>query len=187
MDDNNNLVESTITVPKNTGVTGFIHTIKEILKLSRVQSIHINSKGVVEYKRYVSDGEHRDFNIDFSGIEPYGIIRNGILSELIVSSCNAAVTIISMLDMAHSDNLYPVAFVTGANSTLWDWYKTTTGFQLSSNDSLCGLPLYTDRQAPDSVLILCAAHNKTSELIDTHKSYKIDMSVVGLDTTVEVI
>ena len=181
------LVEETIEVPKNTGIEGFLHTVRELLKLPRVQSIVINAKGVVEYARYVVEGETNGHAIEFDSVEPYSILRNGSVEELSASSLNAAVTITSLLDIAAKDGWHPVAFVTGAASVLWTWYMTTTGFEIFSRDSLCGFPLYLDRHAPDTALILCVSRTKTASLVDAHRSYKVEMSVVGPETEVEVI
>lgn len=186
-EENQRLEEGTVQVPKNTGIPGFLHTIQEILKLPRVQSITIDAKGRVAYRRLVVNGERASIDVTFDRVEPYALVRNGPLDEVTSSTANAAVTLASMLDMSCNDGLYPTAFVVGANTTLWDWYVKSTGFEVYSREFLCGLPIYQDRHVPDTALILCAAGNKGASLADTQKSYKLEMEIVDMTTEVEVI
>lgn len=184
------LIEDSIEVPKNTGKEGFLHTIREILYLPRVQNIFIDSKGKVSYKRYIMNGESPTVSIDFEGLQPWHIVRNGEVEELQVGAYSAAVIITSLLDRVVEDKLRPIAFVLGANSVFWDWYSMTTGAPVDSREYICGLPIYTDRQTPDSALILCGAYTERASLIDTQKSYKVEMIIpvgsAGPDTLVEV-
>lgn len=180
------LVTHSIDVPKNTGHEGFIHTIRQILKLSRIQSINISARGKVTYERYVAGEEPRSaIGVDFTGIEPSHIIRNAIngVEEIILDAQNAAVILVDMLDRSRTDGFFPTAFVSGANSTFWDWYPGTTLYPLSARDSICGLPLYYDRHVPDTALILCASFTSDGALIDTQKAYKIEMAPVLVPRT----
>lgn len=181
------LVVETINVPKSVGRDGFLRTVDEILKLSRVQSILIEAKGTVEYKRYIVNGDQAKANVEFEDLEPYAILRNSSVDELTSECLSAAVVITSMIDMATNDGLYPIAFVTGADTVLWNWYRATTGFEVRSKKFLCGLPLYFDRHAPDTALILCAASTRDSSLIAMQRAYKVEMVSTTDDTTVEVI
>ena len=189
MSDLQLLVDS-IDVPRNTGLEGFIHTIRQILRLPRVQSININARGKVTYERYVAEGEKDPIKVDFTGVEPGDIIRNALngVEELTTSIQDAAVILVTMLDRVSLEKLFPVAFVTGANSIFWSWYPDTTRSSLSSRDSICGLPVYYDRHLPDTALILCAALARDGALIDTQKAYKVEMiPVVAPRTDVEVL
>lgn len=181
-------VIDSIDVPKSTGVEGFFHVLRSILKLPRIQKVNIDVKGHVSYTHYVLDGDRAPIKIDFEGIEPWHIIRNGDVEELQLHTSNAAIVLTSMLDKVTLDKFCPVAFVVGANSIFWGWYLESTGFKLSSDQNICGLPVHRDRQIPDTALILCAAYTKESALIDTQKSYKIEMQYVKLpETVVEVL
>lgn len=184
------LVTHSIEVPKNTGVEGFLLTVREILKLSRVQSVSIDGKGKVTYKRYAEEVERQPIGIDYEGIEPWSIARNAPdgIEELTLSSTNAGVVLTAILDRASMEGLYPTAFISGPNTILWKWYQYTTNFSLGSNKRLCGLPLLLDRHVPDTALILCAAYTREGAIIDTQKAYKIEMHYVVAPTTdVEVI
>ena len=182
------LVTNSVEVPKNTGIEGFLHTLREILKLPLVQNINIDSKGKVTYKRYVADGERQVVGIDYSGMEPWYIARNAPdgVEELLHNSTNGAVTLTAMMDRASMEKLYPIAFVVSPNTVLWNWYNTTTGFSLGAAGRLCGLPLVTDRHIPDTALILCASFAREGALVDTQKAYKIEMDMGAPTTTVEV-
>lgn len=186
-EESQRLEEGTVQVPKNTGIPGFLHTIQEILKLPRVQSITIDAKGRVVYRRYVVNGERGQIEVGFEKVEPYALIRNGPLEEVTSSAVNAAVILASMLDAASNEGLHPVAFVAGANTVLWDWYVKSTGFEVYSREFLCGLPLLQDRHVPDTAIILCAAGNKNAGLVDAQKSYKLEMEIADMSTDVEVI
>jgi len=180
------LVEDKLDVPKSTGVEGFVHTIREILKLPRVQSVNIDSKGRINYKRYILEGEQHDLAVDFEGLQPWAIVRNSDVEEITADSYNAAIILVALLDCAARDNLHPIAFVLGANSNFWNWYTATTGFAVTSKTNICGLPIYNDRHLPDSVLVLCAGFTAKSALIDTQKAYKVEMSILAPQTQVEV-
>jgi hypothetical protein len=171
-------IEDSLDIPKNTGIEGFLRTIKEILQLSRVQSININAKGRVSWRRFVLDGEQGVVGADFADLEPWGIIRNGDVTELPIVSTNAALVLAFMLDRAALEKLHPIAFVTGAETVFWDWYSDSTGQDLMAKDQVYGLPVYTDRHAPDTALILCIGYSRDAALIDTQKSYKIEMDYV---------
>lgn len=170
-------VEGVVEVPPNTGVAGFLKTLEGILKLPRVQSINIDVRGRVRFQRFIRDGEKNEpLAIDFETLLPSAIIRNGVVVELttpLEGHTNAAVAIGKLFNMMAVDKLNAVAFVGGANSHVWAWYKESTGNELVSHDELHGVPFVTDRHFEDHVLVLCAAYAKPATLIDIQKSYKL--------------
>ncbi len=176
-----------IEVPPNTGVEGFVYTIRELLKRPRLQEIKIDSKGKITYRQFVrEDKPENNIGLEFGDLLPSSVIRNSEVIELAPVG-NAAVVLSDMLDTAAIDQLHPICFTTGADSTLWNWYKNSTGLLLRSRDTLFGLPLYLDRQIPDTAIILCAAFGKDASMIDTQRAYKVEMQLFNLpDTTVEV-
>lgn len=179
-------VVNSIDVPPNTGVDGFLHTIRSILALPRVQSINIEGSGKVTYKHFALEDEAL-IGIEFEGLEPWYIIRNAEVQEFFTDYTNAAVVISELFDRVAIEKLHPISFVTGANSIIWEWYEYTTGIRPRAGDQVFGLPLYMDRNAPDSVLILCSGYSRGGALIDTKKSFKIEMFVASApETTVEV-
>lgn len=180
-------IEDSVEVPKNTGTDGFLRTIEYVLNLSRVQSVSIDAKGTVSWRRFVTDEEPPVVGLEFGDLEPWGIIRNGEVVELPLLSTNAAITLSMMLDRASAERLFPVGFVTGAETVLWDWFSESTGYAPLSRDAITGLPVYLDRHAPDTALILCAAYAKDGALVDTQKSYKVEMDhTIAPGTYVEV-
>ncbi len=170
-------VEGTVEVPKNVGVAGFLRSIEAILKQPRVQSISIDARGKVTFRRFIREGEKNEpIAVDFETLNPSAIIRNGTVVELptpTTGHTNAAVAIGQLFNMMALDKLNAVSFVGGANSRVWKWYKESTGIELVSHDELYGVPFVTDRHVEDQVLMLCAAYAKPAALIDTQKSYKL--------------
>lgn len=170
-------VQRTISIPRNTGRDGFLHTVGELLALSHVQRIVIDATGSITYKRMVLNGEeNHNLNVDFSHLQPYHIIRNGDTREHLFSSKQAASTVVAgMLDEVARESLSPIAFVTGKETALWSWYFFSTGVELSAQDRLFGYPLHTDRSVPGTALVLCAGMGRTSALVDTKLSLKVEM------------
>jgi hypothetical protein len=166
----------TIEVPANVGIEGFLLAIRNILKLPRVQDVHINARGNISFKRFVRKGEgHDPLEVNFDSLMPYAIIRNSMVSELAAPSDNAAVAVAQLFAMAARDHLVPVSFVGGAKTDFWAWLDKSTGvpMSLSSTDEAFGVPFLRDRQLEDHVLVLCAAYTRTSTLIDVQRSYKL--------------
>jgi len=173
---------SSISVPKNTGIEGFLRTLKGILSLPRVQAVNIDATGKINYIRYVRDGEtDNPIAIDYTGLDPWSIIRNGELEELTRHTEEPAPNVIAvMFNRIAREGLVPIAFATGADSDFWRWHERSAGVELSRTASVYGLPLYTDRQMPDHSLVLCAAFVKGG-MVDCHRFLSVSMGVV--DTT----
>lgn len=167
----------TISVPKSTGIDGFLKTLRGILALPRVQSISIDSKGAVKYSRYVREGENdAPVNVDYAGLEPWNIIRNGELEPIGVHPLTPAPAVIAvMFDHVIRAGLTPIAFATGAASEFWSWHEHSAGLSLVRQNSAYGLPIYMDRQMPDHALVLCAAYVKGG-LTDCHRFFMADMN-----------
>lgn len=185
-------VTSSISVPKNAGLDGFLHTIKEILKRPRVQSVAIDSKGVVTYKRLLKDGEEQqDIQVSFDALSPAYILRNlpGFDEVPLPQGLNAAIAMGVLFERAFQDQLYPIAFVTGASTLFWDWYGVSTGLKIRPRSEVYGLPFLADRGIPDSALILCVSYLKDASLVDVEKAYKVEMErpMKLPTTTVEIL
>jgi hypothetical protein len=175
-------VSGTVNVPPNTGVEGFVHTIRAILKKDRLQSINIDARGQVTYRYFAPSTElenGQNFGVDFEALEPYYIIRNAEVREVdLPVDLSAAVGVGVLLDQAASDRMQPIAFATGAQSALWPWYEYTTGHVPRDRLHLFGFPLRTDRQIPDTALLLCTGLGRDASFIDTRVSYKIEMPTI---------
>jgi len=175
-------VVSTVEVPRNTGVDGFLQLIRSILKLGRVQDIHITSNGRVTYKYMAQVGQERDiFNPEqlFEKVSPSYVVRNSSVKELRVpDSANAAEVLFRVLRAARLDGVEPIAWATGADSRLPLWLVQHTNLSedaVSPSDTLCGFPVYQDRMLPDEALILCAGPSRGGDLSETTHAYKIVM------------
>jgi hypothetical protein len=163
-----------ITVEKGTGVAGFLKAVEGVLKLPRVQSIHIDSRGKVAYKYFVRKGEETPaLKIDFESLKPFAAIRNGeSIDELETPHPIAAIALGQLFDAAAADHLFPVAFASGIGTSFWSWAKATE-LVLSSREELFGIPFLTDQLIPDRSLVLGAAYARGAALVDIRKSYKL--------------
>lgn len=181
---------SSVAVPRNTGVDGFLKTLRTILQLPRVQSINIDSKGKVSYVRYVREGEtDTPINLDYAGLEPWNIIRNGQLEELHSMEHAPATTVIAtMFNRIAREGLTPIAFATGVGTHLWRWHERTSQVELAKTPTVYGLPIYTDRQMPDHCIVLCASFVRGS-LIDCHRFISASMGIdfEPPDTSVSIL
>lgn len=183
-------VSSTVEVPKNTGIEGFVVTLRELLRRPRIQEILIDAKGKVSYKRLMRDDEPEAFNIDLETVTPSGVLGSAVIEELVLPDyIPAATTIGKMFDRFAIDQVYPIAFVSGIGTVFWEWYRVTTKSALHSRNSVFGLPLLLDRKIPTTALILCGAVTPSTSLVDTARALKIEMETTILkppDTTVEI-
>jgi hypothetical protein len=187
-------ISATVVVPPNTGIEGFVRTLRTILKRPRVQHIEIDARGKVTYRRWgkavdEDGGPNNNFGVDLEDLHPYNVIRNSSVREFMPPpGLPAAVVAALMFDKTAKDQMHPLAFASGAETTLWEWFRFTTGFSLEDRDTFCGLPLLLDRQLPDTALLLCAGFGKDAAFVDTQVSYKVEMPHYRVPTTdVQVI
>jgi hypothetical protein len=149
-----------VEVPKGAGVEGFLLAIRNILKLPRVQEVHIDSRGKVTYAHFVPDDvEPALLSIEFETVMPYAVVRSGHVVEVTRPSIeNPAVTIGCLLHGAALDHLAPVAWVTGAKPALWAWYHGGTGTgENIRGDDFFGLPVLRDPKFEDNSLLTLVA------------------------------
>ena len=162
-------------VPQGAGVEGFLRTLKKILQLRRLQSVHISSNGTVEYEHYVveEDNAKPSVDIDFNDASPAYVIQHvAPMQEVSYTfGSNASEVICRMFNEVTKDDLVPFAFVTGTNSKLRDWHAKTS--MTLSGSTLYGLPLFEEQSLPDDILVLCAAYERNSSFVDTLRTYKI--------------
>jgi hypothetical protein len=163
-----------VDVPRSTGLEGFLHAIKTILTLPNIQKIEISGKGEISYRYFTpKDQGAAPLKMSFETLEPYMIIRNSKVIEFPRPSLNAAVAICQLFAMAAADHLHPLGFVGSPNSALWSWYEQSTAIRLADQESLLGLPFWSERMLEDPTLILCAGFERDGSLIDTQRSYKL--------------
>lgn len=170
----------TIEVPKNTGRKGFLHVIDKILQLDRVQEINIDARGNVTYSRFLREDfapEAVDIGpkISFETLMPYACVRNGTVEEITVGERHPSPAVAKMFQRVSNARLYPVAFICGANTTLWDWFKICENLEVENREEFYGLPLLPDRHVEDYVLILAAAYGRSADITEAQKSFKITM------------
>ncbi len=183
-------VTDTIEVPKNTGIEGFLHTLRILLLKPKVQEIRIDGRGRVTCRRYALENDSlQNSGVDFKDLLPSAIVRNTSINEIAVSSgANAAVVLGSLLDIVSTAQLKPLAFISGADTSLWEWFRTTTGVNLQDRTSLLGFPVHLDRAIPDAALILTAGYGRDASLMDARSSFKIEMPTYTYpDNDIEVM
>jgi hypothetical protein len=171
------LKSETFEVPKNTGINGFLLAIKSILALPKVQGVHIDARGKVTYERFVPKEDALELGptINFETLMPYACVRNGVIKEISSNEKTPTLTIARMFQAASRERLYPIAWVTGANPTLWDWFRVCAGIEMENLEEFYGLPLLADRYVDDYVLILATAYGRSTSIVDAQKSFKIVM------------
>lgn len=174
----------TITVPPNTGIDGFLRTIRTLLKLPRVQEIRIDARGQVTCRRYARAGDLEvNSGVDFAGLSPGDIVRNTHVEEVsILPGYSAASVIGALLDTVAERQLSPIAFASGEATVLWHWYEASNGGKLRNREYLHGLPLYLDRDLPETALVLIAGLGQDAALVDARRSFKVEIPDVPVET-----
>lgn len=169
-------VTEVLEVPAHAGVEGFLLAMRGVLRLPRVTRVEVDASGKVSYTRWMREQEPRkNIEIDFDEVAPFALVRNRDVQELEVELPESASSAISaMFYAAELDHMYPVAFVTGANTVLYDWHRNTTGVRLG-RENVYGLPVHRDRFVPDETLLLATSYARGSGLVDVQKTYKISM------------
>lgn len=177
-------ISGKIHVPANTGIEGFIQTLRQLLKRPLIQEVKIDSRGAVTFRQYVREGEEQDqrggnnFGVDLTALEPYHIIRNAPLVEWSPPGDLPAPVAVGMLfDTVAGERLAPLAFASGAETQIWRWYQATTGCSMSHTQTFFGFPLLLDRQIPDTALVLCCGISRNSAFLETRMSYKMELPV----------
>lgn len=167
---------TTVEVPAHSGVEGFLHAIREIIKQPRVRRIVIDSAGRVSYTRQQVNGEPENQGVDFGPMEPYNVMRNREMHELSYPrNLGACDVLTAMFDAVTSSGFTPICFAVGVGTVLWEWCHFTSGVDIRNREYLCGYPVYTDRQLPDTALVLMAGVDHTRALVDTRLSVKVEM------------
>jgi len=167
-------IEEEIEVPRETGIDGFLLAIRAVLKKPRVQTVHIDARGKITVSRFVRANEPQvEFSIDFASVTPASAVRRGEVVELTVPEAeDPKTTVFRLFNEAARDQVYPVAFVVGAQSAFRKWVAGSLDVYGSS---LFGLRVLSDRHIPDDVLILVTAYGPSGDLVDVQRCYKVTL------------
>jgi len=172
-------VETTVDVPMDAGIEGFLVAIRAILQLSRVTELRVHGKGKVTYKRWEREEDDANANLrmDFESVTPIAVVRNNEIIDAGVADEHEspAVVLVKMLQRVMVDHLYPTAFMIGSNSSFFDWFRVC-GVDIQKNaDRIFGIQLLRDRFIEDDTLLLGASYGPGGSLIDTRLTYKMMM------------
>lgn len=164
-----------VDVPRGVGVEGFLLTVKELLKVPRIQQLTISPQGKVHVTRLLQDNDPAPpIELDLETLKPSAVIRNCERVKEIRPGTTPWETVAKLFRAASRDRLYPIALVGGASSHFRTWFATT-GFDFEDDEQFFGLTLFTDRYIDDDQLYLCAAMSRGGGLLDTVRAYKILM------------
>ena len=174
------LVEGSVTVPKNTGVEGFLRTLGDLLERPRLKQIVIDAKGCVTYTQLVPeeavDPDEEPFAFRHKDLTPSEIIKRVRLKEY-AAPPHAACAVLDLLGQASRRGLYPKAFVVGTDSRLFDWFEESTGLPLDVSGTLSGLPLLEDSAVPDRALVLLAVTDPNERVHESTFGFKIELGI----------
>ena len=90
-------------------------------------------------------------------------------------SMSSLAVVANMLDAVGTKGFSPTAFIVSTQTTLWSWLRFSDAVSLSDQDALLGYPVFHDQKIPDTVLVLCASLDRSTSLIDTKFSIKVEM------------
>lgn len=168
-------VETTVDVPMDAGIDGFLLAIRQILSLPKVVELRVFDKGKVSYKRWVreEDDANANLRVEFDSVTPIGVIRNNDIIDLGIADSSPAVAVCKMLQRAMTDHMFPATFVVGANSVFFDWFSSCGVDMPKNTERLFGHKLLRDRFVEDEALLLCVAYGPGGSLIDTRLTYKL--------------
>lgn len=164
-------VEKVVTVPKGTGIDGFLEAIRKILRRPRVQEVVLGAEGSLRYRRFTLEDEPEDEpDLDLDSFLPYFVLQRVLIQELPVPPDEPVLTQIwRMFAAAAADGLNAIGFTCGGYPTLLPEYPQST--------SIFGLPVWVDHHIPPDSLILLAAFTRQSTLLGTQKAYKISLPI----------
>ena len=165
-----------LTVPRGAGIPGFLRTIEGILRLPRVKSLAVDSKGMLSYVRAIPETEEDPdpIRVELDTLLPGHAIRSSEVVEVpMLDQSSPLRSVVKLLVQAQQDGLHPVAFVSGPGTPLWRWLEEYEGYPPGQRDTLLGHPYYEDEYPPPYGLFLCASEVRGGALADVQKTYKL--------------
>lgn len=168
-------VTEKLDIPKNTGIEGFMLTMRKIISLPKIQSIVINANGRITFTRIVREGDEvRPLEVDLESVTPAGIVRNSDVVEIETDESPSR-AVARLLEKTAQEHLFPIALVSGPGSTFWDWHAYEGLYLSAARDEAYGLPFLYDEYFPPSTLVLCAGYTRGSTMVDVKKCFKLMM------------
>lgn len=178
------LVTAAVDIPRNTGIEGFLQMLRSLLRIKRLQEIVISvtRHGSITYK-YLAERETEQTALDpcklLENLNPMHYLQRSEMKEVGLQEGEASPQmLLRLFRAAENDGMRPICWVVGAGSALPRWLRKGTTFTEDfayPNETLCGLPILSDRFVPDEALVLCAGHGIGSEMSDARICYKTTM------------
>ena len=178
----------TIEVPRSAGIDGFMHVVREALRLPRIQNLTVDRTGKLTITQLQEEEGDVNLNVSFEHLSPYHVIRNAKIKELQCSDAISSLGVVAaMLDNVACLGHTPIAFVVGTQTLLWDWLSSCELYAFKDRDSLLGHPLYSDKDIPAHTLVLCAGVGESPALVDTKLSVAVSMQTRVPENEVSVL
>jgi len=169
-----------LSVPKNTGIKGFLRAIETVLKVPFIQKIEINAQGEISYLHQVVEAESPlDPLVFFDDLYPWASIKDKEMEELNLGIYDSSRTLVRLLDVVTAQNLKPLAFIVSTDTVLYKWMDVTSFFEPKTKN-LCGIKILEDEHLPDTTLLLAAGLEVANDLFIAEKTYKVEISANGL-------
>lgn len=166
----------TVTVPSRAGVEGFLHVLKEILKLPRVTEVRMTDRGEVQF------WWNEPVSLDPLSLGPttldlaplsveHALVNASIVDEPFDDGRHISLIVPSLLARAQEDGVYPLLFAVHSPSAFRKWILECTGLHFG-NKGCFGFPLEGDSSIPDDVVVLLATMSHSTSILDTTHAFR---------------
>lgn len=174
-----NELSEEVELPRSYGMTNLLGLLKEIFNLPRTTEVLVSLKGgklTVAYKRFVlPDEPERPLKVDLKSLSPYNVLRGNPIRALSHNE-RAPLALAQAFELVGRDGLWPIGFVIGQKSALFEWCKETGPLECDElSESFFGLPLFRDEELEPHILLLAASYHRGGALADTARCYQLSM------------
>lgn len=166
----------TVTVPPRAGVEGFLHVLKEILKLPRVTEVRMTDRGDVQF--WWNEPVDTDplslgpTTLDLAPLSvEHALSKALVMDEPFDEERPYSLIVPSLLARAQDDGVYPLLFVVNSPAVFRRWILEWTGLHFGSKGCF-GFPLEGDSSIPDDVVVLLATMRQSTSILDTTHAFR---------------
>lgn len=165
-----------VTVPPRAGVEGFLHVLKEILKLPRVTEVRMTDRGEVQF--WWNEPTDTDslslgpVTLDLAPLSVEHALANAnVVDEPFDEDRHVSLIAPALLARAQEEGVYPLLFVVHSPSEFRKWILACTGLHFGSRGCF-GFPLEGDSSIPDDVVVLLATMRRSTSILDTTHAFR---------------